>query len=62
MVVYDCITDLRDKLWKSHRGAPGSVPTSRDRGTVYVVDGDTIDAQLGETIQRVRYIGMNTPE
>jgi micrococcal nuclease len=29
---------------------------------VYVVDGDTIDVQLGDFIQRVRYIGMNTPE
>jgi endonuclease YncB( thermonuclease family) len=29
---------------------------------VYVVDGDTVDVQLGGTIQRVRYIGMNTPE
>jgi micrococcal nuclease len=29
---------------------------------VYVVDGDTIDAQLGDTIQPVRHIGMNTPE
>jgi micrococcal nuclease len=28
----------------------------------YVVDGDTIGVQLGDTIQRVRYIGMNTPE
>ncbi len=29
---------------------------------VYVVDGDTIDVMLGDSIQRVRYIGMNTPE
>jgi endonuclease YncB( thermonuclease family) len=29
---------------------------------VYVVDGDTIDVRLGDTIHRVRYIGMNTPE
>jgi hypothetical protein len=24
---------------------------------VYVVDGDTLDVQLGDTIHRVRYIG-----
>lgn len=27
-----------------------------------VIDGDTIDVLLNGTVQRVRYIGMNTPE
>jgi putative cell wall-binding protein len=32
-------------------------------GTVtYVVDGDTIDVNIGGTVYRVRYIGMDTPE
>jgi endonuclease YncB( thermonuclease family) len=38
-------------------------PQQIEIGTVaYVVDGDTIDVLLGDSIQRVRYIGMNTPE
>jgi micrococcal nuclease len=36
------------------RGAIGRV--------VRVVDGDTIDVQLGATRERVRYIGVDTPE
>ena len=27
-----------------------------------VVDGDTIDVRMGDTVHRVRYIGMDTPE
>jgi len=29
---------------------------------IHIVDGDTIDVQIGSTIRRVRYIGMDTPE
>lgn len=29
---------------------------------VHVVDGDTIHVQLGERVEKVRYIGVNTPE
>jgi micrococcal nuclease len=29
---------------------------------VKVVDGDTIDVRLGDTTERVRYIGVDTPE
>ena len=29
---------------------------------VRVVDGDTIDVQIGERLEKVRYIGMDTPE
>ena len=28
----------------------------------YIVDGDTIDVNLGRTVYRVRYIGMNWAE
>ena len=32
-------------------------------GTVIrVVDGDTVNVRLGERVEKVRYIGMNTPE
>jgi micrococcal nuclease len=34
-----------------------------DLATVtYIVDGDTIDVDIGGTTYRVRYIGMDTPE
>jgi micrococcal nuclease len=37
--------------------------TVRETGLVVgVVDGDTIDVQIGDQVQRVRYIGMDTPE
>ena len=29
---------------------------------VYVVDGDTIHVQVGDRIEKVRYIGVNAPE
>ena len=29
---------------------------------VRVVDGDTIDVQLADRVEKVRYIGVNTPE
>lgn len=38
-------------------------PQSVVAGTVvYIVDGDTIDVDVDGTVQRVRYIGMDTPE
>jgi micrococcal nuclease len=47
----------------SHTEARQQAPQRVEIGVaVYVVDGDTIDVQLGEAIRRVRYIGMNTPE
>jgi micrococcal nuclease len=29
---------------------------------VHVVDGDTVHVRLGERVEKVRYIGINTPE
>jgi micrococcal nuclease len=45
-------------------GSPGVAAPSRAlEGTVVrVVDGDTIHVRLGERIEKVRYIGVNTPE
>ena len=38
--------------------APGTL-----EGTVVrIVDGDTIHVRLGDRVEKVRYIGMNTPE
>jgi micrococcal nuclease len=49
-------------------GAP-ETPQSTDivlatttASVVRVIDGDTIDVQLGDTVERVRYIGIDTPE
>ena len=39
-------------------GPPAAVPARLDR----VVDGDTIDVWIGETRDRVRLIGIDTPE
>lgn len=43
---------------------PTPTPTSATQTAqvVGIVDGDTIDVEIGEQIFRVRYIGMNTPE
>lgn len=39
-----------------------AVPAGLDGTVVRVVDGDTIHVQLGERVEKVRYIGVNTPE
>lgn len=41
----------------------GPAPAAPIDGTVVrVVDGDTIYVQLGDRIEKIRYIGVNTPE
>ncbi len=42
-----------------HHGAAGASPTGT---VVYVVDGDTIHVRLGNTVEKVRYLGVNAPE
>ena len=37
-------------------------PTIRDGVVVKVVDGDTIHVRLGDRVEKIRYIGVNTPE
>jgi endonuclease YncB( thermonuclease family) len=55
---------LRQQLWKgwadSSKGAEASkvVPAR----FLEVVDGDTIRVALGEVVEKVRYIGVDTPE
>jgi micrococcal nuclease len=48
----------------SEGGAPEDIgPGDRVRGEVLdVVDGDTIEVELGGETERVRYIGVDTPE
>jgi micrococcal nuclease len=38
------------------------VPAAFDGLVVRVVDGDTVHVRLGDRIEKVRYIGVNTPE
>jgi micrococcal nuclease len=38
--------------------APGGLPAT----VVRIVDGDTIQVRIADRLERVRYIGMNTPE
>jgi micrococcal nuclease len=43
--------------------APGSGPAADGDGVVtHIVDGDTIDVRVGGTEERVRLIGVDTPE
>ena len=42
--------------------AAGQAPTGLDALVVRVVDGDTIHVRIGERVEKVRYIGVNTPE
>lgn len=43
--------------------AAPAIPAGLPRGTViHVVDGDTLDVDLGGTVERIRLIGIDTPE
>jgi micrococcal nuclease len=53
----DILDRLRDEAGIG--GAPGGTQTAR---VVRVVDGDTIVVRLGGADERVRYIGVDTPE
>jgi micrococcal nuclease len=45
-----------------HLDAPGAQPASAQAYVVRAVDGDTIEARIGEKLEDVRYIGVDTPE
>jgi len=47
--------------WESD-DARGKGPTSVEAFVTRVVDGDTIEAQIGDQLEDVRYIGVDTPE
>lgn len=43
--------------------APGGPSADAGTGTVvHVIDGDTVDVRIGRTTERVRLIGVDTPE
>ena len=41
---------------------PAAAQPALEGLVVRIVDGDTIDVRLGERVEKVRYIGVNTPE
>ena len=41
---------------------PAVAQSSLEGAVVRVVDGDTVHVRLGDHIEKVRYIGVNTPE
>ncbi len=43
-------------------GGADAGPTSAPAFVVRVVDGDTIEARVGDRVEDVRYIGIDTPE
>jgi micrococcal nuclease len=53
-------SDLRRELGLG--GASGDEPGARTGQVVRVVDGDTIRVRVGDREERVRYIGVDTPE
>jgi micrococcal nuclease len=40
----------------------GAAPAGLEGVVVRVVDGDTVHVRVGERVEKVRYIGVNTPE
>jgi micrococcal nuclease len=42
--------------------AVAEAPAAFDGVVVRVVDGDTVHVRLGDRVEKVRYIGVNTPE
>src|SRR5947207_14235634 len=43
-------------------GIAGAQPATLKGTVVRVVDGDTIHVRIGARVEKVRYIGVNTPE
>jgi len=46
--------------WESGGGSPG--PASVSAAVTRVVDGDTVEARVGDAVEDVRLIGVDTPE
>jgi micrococcal nuclease len=48
--------------WDEELSAGESGPRSVDAFVTRVVDGDTVEAQIGDAVEDVRLIGIDTPE
>jgi len=56
---------LRRRLWVLLVLAPALAaagPSTLEGVVVHIVDGDTIHVRVGDRVEKVRYIGVNTPE
>jgi micrococcal nuclease len=47
--------------WEGH-GAQDGGPSEARAFVIRVVDGDTVEARIGDRVEDVRYIGVDTPE
>jgi micrococcal nuclease len=48
--------------WEGWGSSAGDPPRSADAIVIRVVDGDTFEARIGEEVEDVRLIGVDTPE
>ncbi len=48
--------------WEAGSGARESGPASAYADVIRVIDGDTIEVRIGDEVEDVRYIGVDTPE
>jgi len=48
--------------WDGEFGSGESGPRAADAFVTRVVDGDTVEARIGEAVEDVRLIGVDTPE
>jgi micrococcal nuclease len=48
--------------WEQNAQAIEAGPPSADATVTRAVDGDTVEVQIGEEVEDVRYIGVDTPE
>jgi micrococcal nuclease len=49
-------------LWLPARATAAPAPPTVVGHVVFVVDGDTIHVQIGDRVEKVRYIGVDAPE
>ncbi len=63
LLVLAALVVLRPDLGELvERGGEANDPASATALVVRVVDGDTIEARIGDEVEDVRYIGVDTPE
>ncbi len=48
--------------WEHDPGATAAGPGSARAFVIRAVDGDTVEARIGDHVEDVRYIGVDTPE
>jgi micrococcal nuclease len=61
-VLIVAVAALLARPWEGSTGSPDHGPTGATAYVVRAIDGDTIEVQLGDHREDVRYIGVDTPE